>query len=65
MFVFLVSWGAGIISHGVFPRWMGWILVVAGLFVVSPAWFVAPIVGGLAVLVAGVTLTMEGRKAAA
>lgn len=65
MFVFLVSWGAGIVRHGVFPKWTGWILAIGGLVAVTPAWFVALVFGALAVLVASVMLTMREREAAA
>ena len=62
MFVFLMSWGVGIIQHGVFPRWAGWILVLSALPAISSLFIVSMILGALAVLAAGVVLTFQARK---
>lgn len=61
--VFLVSWGAAIIRHGVFPRWMGWILVIGALPALSPLYIVTLGVVAVAVLAASVKLTVDARRA--
>jgi len=65
-FVFLVSWGAGIIRHGMLPAWMGWVMAIAGLQSLSPYYVtgtVALAVAMLAVLVASIQLTRGALKA--
>lgn len=65
MTVFLIGWGAGIISHGGLPAWMGWVMVIAGLQSLTPYYVtgtVALAVAMLAVLAASIKLTGEARK---
>lgn len=65
MSVFLVSWGAGIIRHGMFPAWVGWVIAIAGLQSLTPYYVtgtVALAVAMLAVLVASIKLSGEARK---
>lgn len=62
MFVFLIGFGAAVVNHGLFPKWMGWVAIVAGLTAISPAFPVAAIVAALLVIASSVMLTMRGRS---
>ena len=64
--VFMISWGAGIIRHGMFPAWVGWILAIAGVLGLSPSYDTGTVALGvvmLAVLVASIKMTVEARRA--
>ena len=61
--VFLVSIGSSILSTGVFPRWLGWLVLVAALISVTPLGFFAFPLSGLLVIVLSVWLTMRARRA--
>jgi hypothetical protein len=65
MFVFLIGFGTAVVRHGVLPKWMGWVAIVAGLTAISPAFFVAGIVAALLILVTSVMLAREERAGGA
>ena len=63
--VFLVSVGLSILRTAVFPKWLGWIVLVLALVSVTPAGFIAFPGTGLLVLVLSIWLTLRARRAAA
>jgi len=63
--VFLVSVGSSILSTGVLPRWLGWVVLVVALISVTPIGFFAFPLTGLLVLVLSIWLTMRERSASA
>jgi hypothetical protein len=52
-------------GQGALPRWLGWVAVVVGLLVFTPAGFFAWIACGLWILVASVVLFLRGAPSAA
>ena len=63
--VFLVSIGLSILRTGVFPKWLGWVVLVLALVSVTPAGFIAFPGSGLLVLVMSIWLTVRARRATA
>ena len=63
--VFLVSIGTSILSTGLLPRWLGWLVLVVALISVTPLGFFAFPASGLLVLVLSVWLAMRERRASA
>ncbi len=63
--VFLVSIGLSILRTGVFPKWLGWVVLVLALVSVTPVGFIAFPGSGLLVLVLSIWLTLRARRAAA
>ena len=61
--VFTLAVGISIVRHGALPVWMGWIAIVLGVISITPAGFVAFLVGGLWIAVASVMLAMRARAA--
>jgi len=57
-------WGAGvaIVRHGGLPTWMGWVVIVAAITAISPAFPVAAIVAALLVLVSSIVFSMQERS---
>lgn len=62
MLVFLMGFGVSIVRHGALPKWMGWVAIVVSLTAISPAFFVAGIVGAILILVTSVMLAMRSRS---
>ena len=62
MLVFLMGFGVSIVRHGALPKWMGWVAIVVSLTAISPAFFVAGIVGAILIAVTSVLLAMRGRS---
>jgi hypothetical protein len=60
-----VSIGSSILSTGLLPRWLGWVVLVVALISVSPLGFFAFPLTGLLVIVLSVWLTMRERSASA
>ena len=63
--VFLVSVGISILRTTVFPKWLGWIVLVLALVSVTPAGFVAFPGTGLLILVLSIWLSLRARSAGA
>jgi len=57
--IFMWGFGVAIVRHGALPKWMGWVIVVAAITAISPAFPVAGIVGALAVLVSSIMFSRE------
>lgn len=60
-----VAAGISVVRHGALPKWMGWVAIVAGVVMFSPAFPVAAVVVGLWVVATGVMLARRAREAAA
>lgn len=55
---FMVANGISIIRHGAFPAWLGWVAIVAGVLMFSPAFIVAaPLVGLWVLVVSGLGIS--------
>jgi len=54
---------ASAIRHGGLPKWLGWVGIVIGIAVFTPAGFFGFLAGGLWVLIASLLLT-RARSAA-
>ena len=63
--VFLVSIGTSILSTGLLPRWLGWVVLVIALISVTPLGFFAFPLSGLLVIVLSIWLTVRERHASA
>jgi len=63
--VFLVSIGSSILSTGLLPRWLGWVVLVVALISVTPLGFFAFPLTGLLVIVLSIWLTLRERSASA
>jgi hypothetical protein len=58
---FLWATGISIIRTGVFPRWLGWLMIVLGIVGVTPIGFVSAAASALLVLAFSVILTLRAR----
>jgi hypothetical protein len=63
LLVFLMGFGASIVRHGVLPKWIGWVAIVASLTAISPAFFVAGV--GAVVLIVGTSVVFARRDRSA
>jgi hypothetical protein len=54
MALFLLSSGISVVRHRVLPAWLGWVLIVVSLTVITPIGFVGFIGGGILILVVSV-----------
>jgi hypothetical protein len=61
---FMVATGISVVRHGVLPAWLGWVAIVAGAVMFTPAFIVAAPVVGLWILYVSV-MGMMGRVGAA
>ena len=61
MLLFLWGFGAAIVRHGVLPKWMGWVAIVAGVTAITPAFFVAAPIALLLVLVSSIVFAREEK----
>jgi uncharacterized protein DUF4386 len=61
---FMVATGISVVRHGALPTWLGWVAIVAGILMFSPAFIVAGPVVGLWILFVSV-MGMMGRVGAA
>jgi hypothetical protein len=66
--VLVLAAGAAVVRHGGMPKWLGWVGMVIGIAVFTPAGFVAFLASGVWILIASVLLTrarLAGRRASA
>ena len=61
---FLWATGISVIRSGVFPKWLGWIMLVLGVIGVTPLGPIAAIGAAILVLVLSILLTLRARSAA-
>jgi hypothetical protein len=59
--VFLISAALAIFRTGALPRWMGWVALVLGIVVLTPAGFFAFLISGLWIVAAAVML-LQGHR---
>ncbi len=60
---FLFGAGAGILSTGVLPRWLGWVAIAIAILGLTPVGFFALPLFGLWILVSSVMLSMRAEEA--
>jgi hypothetical protein len=60
---FLWATGISVIRTGVFPKWLGWVMLVLGIVGVTPVGFAAAIGAALLVLVLSILLSLRARSA--
>jgi hypothetical protein len=61
--VLVLAAGASAVRHGGLPKWLGWVGVVVGIAVFTPAGFFAFLAGGLWIVITSIVLT-QARHAA-
>jgi hypothetical protein len=59
---FLWATGITVIRTGVFPKWLGWVMLAFGVIGVTPIGFAAAIAAALLVLVFSILLTLRARS---
>lgn len=62
---FLWATGVAVIRTGVFPKWLGWVMIVLGVAGMTPIGFAAAIGAGLLVVILSVMLTLRARRGTA
>ena len=55
--------GISVIRHGALPKWLGWVAIVAGVLMFTPAFFVAGPVAALWILVVSIFSARRARAA--
>jgi hypothetical protein len=61
----MLATGIGVVRTGVLPKWLGWVAVVAGIFVFAgPIGFISLPVTAIWILISSVMLTMRARSGA-
>jgi hypothetical protein len=60
---FLWATGITVIRSGVFPKWLGWVMLGFGVVGFTPIGFVAAIAAAILVLVFSILLTLRARSA--
>jgi hypothetical protein len=62
----VLMFGAGLstLRHGGLPRWLGWVGVVIGVLIFTPAGFFAFLASGIWIALAGILLTRARQSAA-
>ena len=58
---FLWATGIAIIRSGVFPQWIGWVMIVLGIIGVTPVGFISAIAAAILVLVLSIMLSLRAR----
>lgn len=58
---FFVATGVSILRHGAFAKWLGWVAIVIGILMFSPAFIVAAPAAGLWVLFVSITAALRAR----
>ena len=58
---FLVATGVSVVRHGALPKWLGWIAIVVGVLMFTPAFIVAAPLAGLWVLAVSIMGAIRGR----
>jgi hypothetical protein len=62
LLVFLMGFGASIVRHGVLPKWVGWVAIVASLTAMSPAFFVAGLVAAVLIVASSIVFARRDRS---
>ena len=60
---FLWATGIAVIRTGVFPKWLGWVMLVLGIVAFTPIGFVAALGAAVLVIVLSILLTLRARSA--
>jgi hypothetical protein len=53
--------GISIVRHGALPKWLGWVAIVFGIASLTPAGFLAFLLGAVWILVVSIMLAMRAR----
>ena len=61
--LFLWATGLSIVRTGVFPKWMGWVMIVFGVAAFTPVGFISVLGAALLVLVLSIMLALRARAA--
>ena len=61
---FLWATGLAILRTGVFPKWLGWVMLLLGIIAFTPIGFVSFLGSGLLVLIFSIILTLRARRGA-
>jgi hypothetical protein len=59
---FLWATGVTVIRTGVFPKWLGWVMILLGIAGMTPVGFASAIGAGLLVVILSVMLTLRARR---
>jgi hypothetical protein len=62
--LFLWATGLSVVRTGVFPKWLGWVMIVLGVAAFTPVGFVSAVGSALLVLILSVMLSLRARAAA-
>ena len=62
--VLLLASGLSVVRHGGLPRWLGWVGVVLGVLMFTPAGFFGFLASGVWIVIASVLLTLARRSVA-
>jgi hypothetical protein len=62
--VLMIGAGLSTLRHGGLPRWLGWVGVVIGVLIFTPAGFFAFLASGIWIALAGILLTQARQSAA-
>jgi hypothetical protein len=63
--MFLWATGLSVIRTGVFPKWLGWVMIVFGVLGLTPIGFVSAIGSAILVVVLSILLSLRARSAPA
>jgi hypothetical protein len=63
VFLTLIGYGLAIIATRALPVWLGWVAVVAGVFAISPLWFVPFLALGILMVGSSIVLAMRSEAA--
>jgi hypothetical protein len=63
VFLTLIGYGLAIIATRALPAWLGWVAVVAGVFAISPLWFVPFLALGILIVGSSIVLAMRSEAA--
>jgi hypothetical protein len=59
---FLWATGVTVIRTGVFPKWLGWVMILLGIAGMTPVGFASAVGAGLLVVILSVMLTLRARR---
>jgi Domain of unknown function (DUF4386) len=59
---FLLATGLAVVRTGVFPKWLGWVMLLLGVVGVTPIGFAAALGAAIVVLILSVILTLRARR---
>lgn len=62
---FFLATGISVVRHGALPKWLGWVAIVVGIVMFTPAFIVAGPVAGLWVLVVSIMSALRARPGGA